>query len=247
MFRFKNVAYQKDGVPSGTTTTPNGATVVATKAGTEDDLAKQLKDLQEAFEAEKAKREKDVASVKSAYQRQLNEREASFKKLQEEYQKTVDELTMRGLDEDGKKQYAQEVERRRSSESQQEAELLRQQIAELQQMTNYTEAFVSMGVKREDLITNQGIDLLVQSGWDAVNKTMKELREQVSNKPSPEADPKIPAPETPAPEVVVPGGGVASGLGLTELAEKYSGGNVDELFHLVETGQLPSSILPISE
>ena len=250
MFRFKNVAYQKDGVSDGTTINSQSATSnVATAAGKDNDATKQLQELQAAFEKERAQREADVAKVKSAYQKQLNEQQAQMNQLQQDYQKQLDELKLNTLDDEGKKRYAKEIEHRQLSQKEQEADFLRQQLAEMQNMTNYLDAFISLGVDRSQLVTDQGVTALVQSGWNAVAKTMKELRDKANGSTTPPATSTAAtgSKEIPAPDVVTPDGGAVGKMSLAELADKYSGGDVDSLFKLVETGQLSPDILPVEE
>jgi hypothetical protein len=188
------------------------------------------------YEKKLAAAQNDVNAVKSALQSRESAIQKQFAEERSALQKQLREIRMQGMDENQRKQYeqslaAEEVEQMRSRL--QETEQKNQQFAAMLDAQNF---FLQQGVPVQNLdFTNY--DALVASGWGAINAELARLREQVKNPVT-----RTPDPLKSAPSVVTDKGAPGGASTWKDLIAKY--GSAENVYQLVESGNLNPSILP---
>lgn len=225
-----------DEIPNGTPSA-DGVSKKETPAQTSVDA----EELRRQYEAKIAKFEEDMNRMKSSLQRRESEitrqYQSETKKLKEELEK----YALQGMDDEQRKAYEQS----RASQQMQE---LQQQLIEAQQQAEASQAnlgamhyFISRGVPADKLVVDQGYDELWQSGMSWIESEFQRLQSLAQNPPQAEK-PQAPEP----PEVSTNTGAVPKGgPSWDDLRKKY--GDDETVYRLVESGQLPPTIIPVPE
>jgi hypothetical protein len=214
---------------------PKGATPTSTPA----DADKGTASVQQQYEEQIAKLNRDLNQMKSTFQRSEAERERTWKQREQEYQRQLEELRVSGMDEEQRKAYEATSVSRRLQETEQrlsQVEAERQEAIALTQATNY---FLSLKVPLTELNQEEGYDALWESGMRYLTQELSSLRESQNSQPPTSSKPV----EAPA---VVTSNNAPSYSGTTWKALIQEYGDEETVYRLVESGQLPPSIIPAS-
>lgn len=223
-------ATQSGGVTQGVTTAP---------AQANEDL-KKVEELQKKYE-------RDIANLKSTF----DKRDADQKKLlaqrDEEYNKKLRELETRGMDETTRKAYEEAHKADEFQRIAQENSTLQQKLQEQQAMQNYQQFFaVESGVPLNELVLDQGPEALAASGWQAIQKrtvALQQENEALKKGIKPAAEKQLPEP----PDTLNHNDKTASPLAYADAVKKYAGGDEDLFYKKLEGGQLPTSVLNLKK
>jgi len=202
----------------------------------------EIEELRKKYEELLEKSEKDISGLKSSLQKRESEITKEFRDKERKYQEQIEELRRATLSEKDRDAYEKDLSLNRLKELEEQTKAAEQEKQQLSQYYYYLDYFTNeLGVSRKDLALDEGVEKLFASGMVAVSKKLKEA----TVAPAP-AKPVSKA-KTP-PEVAQPGTGtVGGGMTLKELAKKKVGGDsiydIDKLFKLIESGQLPADLL----
>ena len=160
-------------------------------------------------------------------------------------------IKVSSMSDEQKKQYERERELEEAQNWKNTAIQLQQSIQEKQVASDYIEYFRSIGVPDEKLVTTQGLDNLVNSGWAGLQEVMtqkdtkiKELEAKMLGPLSPTTQPTTESQQPPRVPITQQQISTNTGTSYDELATKYGGGSLDEVFRKIERGELPASVLP---
>jgi len=137
----------------------------------------KLKDLEVALQ----KREQDINKLKSTYDKQLAQTKKQFEDEQKKLQEEVRSVKMSGMTDEQKRQFERQLEVEQAGQWREKAQQYERQIQELEIVNNYTQYFQDQGVAKEKLVTNAGVDALVQSGWEGIQEVMTGLKQKVAD------------------------------------------------------------------
>lgn len=214
---------------------PQGAGV-SPKVLTDEDVQKLVNEKVQKYE-------EDIRKLKSTFDR----REAESRKAQEqreaELARKLRELELKGMDETERKKYEESHKDEELSRLATEKQLYQRKLEELSQARMYEKFFIENGVPASELVTDQGVEALAESGWKGVTKMMNSLKEENAKlKTTKQSQIDLPeAPNTLNHSNQSPSKTVSH----KELANKYAGGDVDRLYTMIEKGTLPASILKL--
>jgi len=210
----------------------DGVSAEETPEPSEED--ERLVQLQSNYEALK----KDLDRQKGAFQRREHELQQDAKTREEKLKKQVDELRRSTMNTDDADKYEKEVALERVEELQKQLDSERTERQAQEQFAYWKEQFTDVyGVQRSKLVLDQGVDGLVTSGMEAIKELISKAKQEVE-KPVKKAQSKNEPPETPKPAK----GGAPSKMTLQEVANKYTGGDLDAVYRQLETGQLPRTL-----
>jgi len=192
-------------------------------------------------EALMARYERDLSQLKSSLQKRESKLTREWQEREAAYKRQLEELAVQNMDEDERKVYE-------SKRAAREIEDLRARVREAEVQSEQAKAsyaaiafFMDKGVPLEELTIDDDYETLVQSGWDWIETELTRLRS--SSKKPPKKKEELPKSE--APEVVTTTGAPPKKPGWDELTKKY--GSMEEVFRLVEQGDLPPTIIPLKE
>jgi len=191
------------------------------------------------------KQEQDIRNIKSTFQRQISEQQRKWDEERKQLQDDLRRAQMASLDDDEKVEFQKNLELERASDWQQRAMDAEQRLQESQALQNYTQFFVEQGVPVSQLIRDQGLDALVNSGWTGVQLLIRDLQNKLKTLETPAPAPVTPATTTPVRTPIsatpAPAGG---GPTWDDLIKRY--GSAEEVYKLVEEQVLPPSIIPLT-
>lgn len=185
------------------------------------------------------KYERDIANLKSTFQRSESELKKQLDAQRLAYDQHVRELKLSKMDEEQRKQYeAQELlERNKNYEA--EALAAKRALEEREQKDQYRDFFLSVGIPPNELDSRADLATFVNMGYAAWAKKTKALEKKLAEleKKAQSGDEEIPAPD-----VDTSKGKPSKGPSWGDLIKKY--GSAETVYRKVELGQLPASILP---
>ncbi len=185
------------------------------------------------------KYERDIANLKSTFQRSESELKKQMDAQRQAYDQHVRELKLSKMDEEERKKYeAQElIERNKNYEA--EAQAAKQALEEREQKDQYRDFFLSVGINPQELDFSKDLSTFVNMGYAAWKKKTATLEKKLAEleKKSQSGDEEIPAPE-----VDTSKGKPTKGPTWADLIKKY--GSAEVVYRKIELGQLPVSILP---
>lgn len=221
----------------------------------QEDAAKiqaELARAQEEIAKLQEMRERDVSAVRSSLDQRHAREMADVRTQLKEYEDRMHNAAMQNMDEQEKIAYELEVERNRRARLEQELSQERQVREQTNQMNQYAQGFVELGVPYEELDFTDPNSLWT-SGWEGTKKARAELLERVrkletGETSTPAEQPKTTAPE--APKVMTQHGSQPSenrtiGDVIMALKAQYpeTQWTEDKVVTQVERGQLPRSII----
>jgi hypothetical protein len=205
----------------------------------------QASEDQKRIEALEKKYEQDIARIKSTF----DKRDADQKKLlaqrEEEFNKKLRELEVRGMDENTRKQYEEAHKQDEFQKIAQENTQLQQKLQENELIRNYQQFFVESGVPLSELTLDEGPEALAASGWQAIRLQKQQMEEELKRYKSgkPPEEKVLPEP----PDTLNHNDKTASPMQLQDAIKKYAGGDEEKFYQLVEKGQLPTSVLKLKK
>lgn len=223
---------------------PNGEVANATPAtGVEAEIvatpSTQPSDAEKLAEIEvvRAKYEKDLNKMKSTFQSNEAKREQEWAARQAQYEQQMEQLKVSTMDEDQRKTYESTAAIRKLQDMENRLQEVENQKIEAQAMLNAQKWFADRGISLADLDTDNGYNALWESGMDKLTSELDQYRQQKTTK-TPSQKPEIKAPE------VVTQGNTPAYTGTTWSALVKEHGSEEQVYRLIETGQLPVSVLP---
>lgn len=155
----------------------SGATdVVATQPVSDAGSDVKVTELEKTLKA----REQDINKLKSTYDRQMAQAKKQFEEQQKQLQEELRKVKMSGMSDEQKQQFERQLELEQAQQWREEAQRLQREKQEFEIMNNYAQYFQENGVPRENLVFDSGVDALVQSGWEGIQKEMTNLKTKVS-------------------------------------------------------------------
>lgn len=165
--RLSVIAFAPDGVPSGMSVAPvqgSDGTGGTQATGSADPTVVKL---QQELNALKEKAEKDVAKLKSTYDKKLYEQQQQYERMVAERTSNLDDALLTRMSEAERVEYLQsKLQQERAAFQQQQEQTLRQ-MQNQQAMQNAIQAYRSAGISMEELDTTD-LDSLARSGWLAM-------------------------------------------------------------------------------
>jgi hypothetical protein len=231
---------QARGVESPEDSTPatgeGVAQEVTTQTGQPDaeGWRQKYKELEEKFE-------RDLGRLKSVFQRREHETQQEWEQRRREYEDEIHRLRTATMDEDERRAYEYEMMQARMTEQEREIQRLQEQAQQAQAMSEYMQFFLAQGIPAEQLDLSQGVEGLIQSGWEAITRQLEELRQQVQQVSAPPSEPPKPSEKQP-PTVITKTGGTPTGPTWADLIQRY--GSAENVYRMVEQKILPPDIIP---
>lgn len=186
------------------------------------------------------KYEADIRALKSSADKRLHDTEKTYQQQQAALRKELNAIRMASMDEDERKQYEASLAIEQQQEIAQELETTRRTAQEYQANLQAIQYFISQGVPADQLVIDQGYDVLFNSGMEWMSGEMKRLR----TASPPASAPAQPGQSLPTPPVVAT---ASQGIPSTkptwdDLRKKY--GSDEQIYRLVEAGLLPGDMIP---
>ena len=190
-------------------------------------------------------REQDINKLKSTYDKQMAQTKKQFEEQQRQLEEELRKVKMSGMTDEQKTQFERQLELEQAQQWREEALRLKREKEEAEISANYAQYFIENGVPKEKLITNAGVDALVQSGWEGITHELNSLKTKVSeyekkltqgtvleqpqaNQPQQPIQQRSPITDTPSP--------TSRSWTWTDVIDKY--GSVDEYFNKVERQEI---------
>ena len=177
------------------------------------------------------KYEQDINRLKSTYQK----KESDITKEKSALEKKLEEVLKANMSDDDKRLYEQERLKEKLSASETRLAELEQQTAQFQQFNTWQKYFVGkFGIPISELDFDNGLEGLFTSGMQAVEKraiaptSEQKAKAVVTDKPKAKTPPETASPA---------GGKVPAYSTIQELADKFSGGDVENLFRMADRGR----------
>ena len=223
--------------PAGTPATETGGAPLgagATPSGQNDEIVR--KQIAEAVQ----KYEDDIRKLKSTFDRREAQRQQEAAKREEEFNRKLQELEMRGMDEETRKKYEASHRDEEFQRLVKEKQEYQSKLQEVQQSRDYEKFFLDSGVPAGELILDQGIEALAESGWKALRKLVGTLQEENKRlKSGSSAGSDLPEP----PQTINHTSQTPAKLSIADAAKKYAGGDEDRLYQMIEKGNLSPNVL----
>lgn len=195
------------------------------------------------------KSQSDINQLKSTLQRQQAQQQQQWQQERQQMEEKLRQAQLVPLDDDARKEFLRNLELEKAAQYRQQAEQAQRELEEERSRNSYREYFIAQGVPADKLITDQGLEVLVNSGWQGIQAMMSELKSELQKFKTQSATtlntvtPQTPVdtPRTPISATPAPAG---NGTNWDALVKKY--GSAEEVYRLVEQGELPPSIIPAS-
>jgi len=228
--------------PTPSAPSPQGSVPVGTPSQVTPDAGPSLQKLQETL----AQREKDINNIKSTLQRQQAEQKRLWDEERKQLQEDLRRAQMASLDDDERAEFVKNLELENAGQLRTQVQDYEQQIQEMKAKESYTQFFIDQGVPVDKLVRNDSLDALVNSGWSGIQAIIKDQQKELDmlkNPAPPPATSPTPTPQVRSPISAAP---APAGTGPTwaDLIQRY--GSQEEVYRMVEQGDLPPSIIPIS-
>lgn len=209
--------------------------VDATQATSTDDVEAKLEEQKERFDT----LQNDLNAMKSSFQKRESQLTKEWDEKEVTFREEAQKLKMATMNDEDRQVYERSLATERLAELERKnSELIQAQENQRAQQDslNY---FLSKGIALDSLVVDQGYDALIASGWKAFSDEKESLQTELDTlRQNPKKD------KSPAPEVITDLSGATPTDGPTwqDLIKKY--GSMEEVYSLVESQQLPSSIIP---
>jgi len=244
MFKNRSVRFEtpKDAGGSSSGTLGEGSVPEGTlpPGATDAGLEKQQ------YEEKLRQREEDINRLKSSLQSQMAQQKKQWDQERSQLLDDLRKAQMASLDDDERVEFQKNLELEQAREMRQQLQKREQELQEMQAAQSYREYFMAQGVPADKLVTDQGLDALVNSGWAGIQEMISSMRtklEQLEKQPPATPPDSSAAGETP-PRTPISAGSSPAGSGptWTDLIAKY--GSQEQVYQLVESGVLPPTIIP---
>lgn len=230
----------EDTMVQGTTNGVVADATLASEVETNSTLTTPPSDAEQLSQIElvRQKYEKDISNIKSTFQRKEAEREKEINSKLQQYEAEVERLRVSTMDDDERAAYEQSAVYRRINELEQYLSQVTEEKVEIDSMLKAQQYFLAQGVPASSLVTGEGYDELWNSGMGWLTSDYQRLRNQTATAPKTPQRPPITAPEV----VTSTNTPAYSGTSWPELIKQY--GDEETVYRLVETGQLPATVIP---
>src|SRR3990167_1679030 len=145
------------------TTTPAGG--VAEEATPEPQQGIDVEQLRAEYETKLQAASQDLNKLKSTLQKQQAEQAKQYEEKQRRLEKQLQEVRMSNMDEGQRKQYETQLQTEEYQNLQTQLQELNQKNHELSVSFEAQNFFLQNGVPANQLVLNQGYDVMVNSGW----------------------------------------------------------------------------------
>jgi len=219
------------GVPNSGSATPGVAT---STSRTDED--KRVEEIQKKYE-------RDIAQLKSTFDKKESERLKEAQRKEDEWNRRFKEVELRGMDEEARKKYEAEHKDDEFRRLSQEKSQLQQQLEQQKMVLDYQKFFMDRGVPLSELSLDNGPEELARSGWEAIGNQTKKLKDELEALKAgkaPQQDKEIKEP----PETLSHGDKTPSATSLTDAIKKYAAGDEERFWKGLESGSIPKSVLP---
>ena len=199
-------------------------------------------DVQKRIDEALKKSEDDIRKLKSSFDRREAIRLQEMEKREAEFNRKLEELSVRGMDEATRKKYEEEHKTSEVQRLAQEKQTLQNQLIDQQNAQTYEKFFLAQGVSSEQLITDQGVEALVESGWKGITNLVAKLKADLAKAsagPAKNDGVQLPEPV----DTVIHNSNAPAKSSIFEAAKKYAGGSEDLLYTMIEKGTLSKSVL----
>jgi len=200
-------------------------------------LQSQLDTMKSQYEEMTKKYERDIGGVKSSLQKRERELAQTWQEKEATYKKQVDDLRKLSMSDTDRKNYEYELALERTEEMSKAIKEAEQVAEETKNFYAWKDRFVNeWRVPSDQLVLDQGVEALVQSGMAVVDAKMKELQMKPVEQPKPVVSAKT---SKEPPETAKPvSGGIVSGVSPVEYCKKHANGDWDKLFAMFDQGRL---------
>jgi hypothetical protein len=215
------------GATPGAVATPN--------AQPDEEIRKKIEEVSKKYED-------DIRKLKSTFDKRESERQRELAQREEEFNKKLREFEMRGMDEEARKKYEAEHREEEFARLAPEKESYQRQLAEFQQAREYEKFFVESGVSAKDLVLDQGLEALAESGWSGIRKLLGTLKEENAKLKSGKSTQSTQ--NEPEPVDVLNHSSKSPSIGsLADAVKRYANGDEDRFYAMIEKGMLSPSVL----
>jgi Skp family chaperone for outer membrane proteins len=224
-----------DGGNVAQATIPEGVTDEAQQT-----LQSQLDEMKSQYDEMTKKYERDIGGVKSSLQKRERELAQTWQDKEATYKKQVDDLRKMSMSEADRKNYEYELALERTEEMSKAIKEAEATAEETKNFYAWKDRFVNeWKVPSDQLVLDQGVEALVQSGMAVVDMKMKEAQMKSVEQTKPvtpvvQAKTSKEPPETAKPV----SGGTVNGITPTEAVKKYAGGDWEKFFQMLDQGRL---------
>ncbi|MBE0573314.1 hypothetical protein IH575_00220 [Candidatus Dojkabacteria bacterium] len=167
----------KGGVPNTGTPSNDGVTNVTPTTPLPDVGSDRLQQLETELKA----RTEDNNKLKSTYDKKISQTERQYQEEVERLRNEIKNTKLSTMTDEQKRKYEQDLKLEEAEQWRKKAQTYEQQMYEQQVSANYVDYFSSIGVPKEKLITNQGVETLVQSGWNGLRNVMTEYQTKLKD------------------------------------------------------------------
>jgi len=223
---------------------------------TGEDLAKLKQEYDSKFSTLSQKLAQRERELQSESDRRISAVQNKYQQEIEAMENQMNELMLANLDENERTKYQQSVVSRKISRAEQRAAEAEEKLRSMQMMQDNINGFTALGVPL-DKLDRSSPDNLFRSGWQAVQEELATLRAGAAAAPAastPAATQEAKKPESkPVPKRTIGEAGARgsapappSFAQVKESVGKQLGRDLsdEDFYRLVETGQVPPSILP---
>ena len=239
------------GVPLGTPAAGGVASATPAQAPSEDWKTK-YDEMTAQLEEIKQNAERDIRGTKSSLQSQIAERDRQFDEERRQWNEKLVGLETKDLDEIGQAKYNATHYRTQAEQASQQIAQMRAELEQAGKVPQYIQLFTDLGISPKQLVVDQGVEELVNSGWRGVVSVIEGLRQaqaSAATTPAPAAPaPGLPHLQAPA---IASQTSAASTMGSTwsdvlKAVEASVGRPVtqEDVYRMIEVGQLSPSIIP---
>jgi hypothetical protein len=207
-------------------------------------LQSQLDAMKAQYDEMTKKYERDIGGVKSSLQKRERELAQTWEEKEATYKKQVDDLRKLSMSEADRKQYEYDLALERTEEMSKAIKEAEIAAEETKNFYAWKDRFVNeWKVPADQLVLDQGVEALVQSGMAVVDAKMKEVQMKPIEQQKP-VTPVAPAKTTKEPpETAKPvSGATVTGLTPADAVKKYANGDWDKFFQMLDQGRLDRGI-----
>jgi flagellar biosynthesis GTPase FlhF len=183
--------------------------------------------------------EQDINNMKSSFQKTETQLRKEMVEQRKAYEASLREVRLSKMDEEERKKYEAQELAERNKNYEEEARLAKLALMERDQKDQYRDFFTSVGVPLSELVIDQDLETLVNSGYKAWKKKTDALEKKIAQMEKGKTDDDE---ITPPPVDSNTKGNPPKPTTWKELQKAY--GSEEAVYRLIEQGQLPASILP---
>jgi hypothetical protein len=222
----------------------------------QEDFRAQMETLRKEMEQREAEYQKNITRLQSSLDRQIHSARQEAAQASQEWENRYHQEKMATLDEKGQLEYQNQVLMQRMQDYEDQLDQFQKEAMNAKNKSQYLSTFLELGIDPQNLNMGGTVEDLVTSGWQAIQQERVQMREQLKElqeKRGQETHQKVEPqeqdvqPKRVATNVHGPSQpGPRSMKNAIDDAENILGWrpNSNQLFELVNRGQLDPSILP---